>query len=463
VVGVLVALAANSSRSIVRETNRINPDDLVISPLLKPQRDSVRIQNTQRRESAMSRSHIRAFIVGVIAVSTTALWPGAGLTQTIDISGTWGSDWGPVTLKTGTNGAVTGSWEQGESKHGQITGGSFDMSSGRLQFWFYQPWNNETGSASLQLSGNWDEVLSEDPLQGLVKPELKWPAVDEEQLPNRFCSLQEHLDYNREFDTKIFHPAYDIFRSAQHYDSEVGLRLQSIKNKIDDEEGRVSDTMVLTGTWQHSSGKGSWNMSRASSLPFNPRQLAELRRQLALVKTEKAASEEWLNRQTNKWLTYAPIRDRVYAAPQVECGACEKITLFETSQPLSGKIHLSRKTFPYQFGTKGSTGYGKGIWTVTPGVACGSENHLSLPLYSSGSTQEEYFTYSSQEGATPGKQVLAPSSLLKHARVTFDTGATLSSDGWLDLGEIPAEVKRITRIEMDMDTGTNGTSTLVWQ
>jgi hypothetical protein len=69
-----------------------------------------------------------------------------------DISGLWQSDWGPVTLHVDANGDVTGSWDQGKGTPGTIKSGHFDAKSRHLDITFYQPWNNENGTAALDLS-----------------------------------------------------------------------------------------------------------------------------------------------------------------------------------------------------------------------------------------------------------------------------------------------------------------------
>ena len=70
------------------------------------------------------------------------------------IAGLWQSDWGPVTLRSDAIGNITGSWDQGKGSLGVIKSGHFDFRTGHLEFSFYQPWNNENGFASFQLSND---------------------------------------------------------------------------------------------------------------------------------------------------------------------------------------------------------------------------------------------------------------------------------------------------------------------
>src|SRR6185503_12672588 len=67
------------------------------------------------------------------------------------LSGTWQSDWGPVTLRVSKNG-VSGSWKQTATDIGQITGGSFDEKTKTLTFTYSQAWNKKTGKVSLVFS-----------------------------------------------------------------------------------------------------------------------------------------------------------------------------------------------------------------------------------------------------------------------------------------------------------------------
>ncbi|MBI2265502.1 MAG: hypothetical protein HYU64_10070 [Armatimonadetes bacterium] len=75
------------------------------------------------------------------------------------ISGTWKSDWGPVTLQHGAiQGGqpvgVTGHWVQGPDKRGTFTGGSYNPSTGVVTLNYYEPWKKISGSATLTLSAD---------------------------------------------------------------------------------------------------------------------------------------------------------------------------------------------------------------------------------------------------------------------------------------------------------------------
>jgi hypothetical protein len=85
--------------------------------------------------------------------------PAGNPSAAASIAGTWNSDFGPVTFAYGTVTAgqpipITGFWIQAADKRGVIQSGSFDPVSGRVQFSYFQNWNNVTGSAQLQLSAD---------------------------------------------------------------------------------------------------------------------------------------------------------------------------------------------------------------------------------------------------------------------------------------------------------------------
>ncbi len=68
-----------------------------------------------------------------------------------DISGTWKSDYGPVTLRL-HRGMITGSWNQGTGRIGKIVSGTFNAQTGTLTFSYSQDWNKQKGTATLKLS-----------------------------------------------------------------------------------------------------------------------------------------------------------------------------------------------------------------------------------------------------------------------------------------------------------------------
>lgn len=73
----------------------------------------------------------------------------------------WDSNWGPVYFK-GTDASFTGHWEQGAGK-GEIKRGSFNATTGRLEFDYHQKWNNRDGKATFKLTdvntltGEWSQ------------------------------------------------------------------------------------------------------------------------------------------------------------------------------------------------------------------------------------------------------------------------------------------------------------------
>jgi hypothetical protein len=69
----------------------------------------------------------------------------------------------------------------------------------------------------------------DDLAAGLERPAVQFPKLT---LPARFCSEQERIDY----DAKTLKPALDaaskVWRAAAHYDSELSIRLDKVKNTL---------------------------------------------------------------------------------------------------------------------------------------------------------------------------------------------------------------------------------------
>ena len=83
--------------------------------------------------------------------------PLLALAQSRSIAGTWSSNWGPVNIKqskikNSKKLSITGKWEQAYGMFGQITRGTFDPATGKVEFSFFQPWDKQHGSSSLLLS-----------------------------------------------------------------------------------------------------------------------------------------------------------------------------------------------------------------------------------------------------------------------------------------------------------------------
>lgn len=60
---------------------------------------------------------------------------------------------------------IAGTWRQAPGKWGNITGGTFDPSTGIVTFTYYEPWNGASGSARLTLesgatkmTGTWQQT-----------------------------------------------------------------------------------------------------------------------------------------------------------------------------------------------------------------------------------------------------------------------------------------------------------------
>jgi hypothetical protein len=49
---------------------------------------------------------------------------------------------------------VKGSWEQGEGKHGEITGGTFDPAERTLEISYVETWTDVEGTAAFELSAD---------------------------------------------------------------------------------------------------------------------------------------------------------------------------------------------------------------------------------------------------------------------------------------------------------------------
>jgi alpha-tubulin suppressor-like RCC1 family protein len=94
----------------------------------------------------------------LVAVSLTGIRL-AAIGEPESVAGTWRSNHGSVTLlhAPSVNGqpvVVTGSWDQGGGRIGEIRGGSFTPASGALEFRYYQPWNSATGIGRFNISAD---------------------------------------------------------------------------------------------------------------------------------------------------------------------------------------------------------------------------------------------------------------------------------------------------------------------
>lgn len=80
----------------------------------------------------------------------------ADMDVVLQIAGAWRSNWGTVVFNvSGAQGSqvfLTGFWQQGPGKTGQITRGLYDAANGQLSFSYYQSWGNLQGTASFSLS-----------------------------------------------------------------------------------------------------------------------------------------------------------------------------------------------------------------------------------------------------------------------------------------------------------------------
>jgi hypothetical protein len=104
----------------------------------------------------------------VAPASTAAAAGGKGM---FDISGNWNSNFGLVTLNltpvNKANYTVSGSWNQGGGKIGQISNGKYFLVGQNmntvwtpvLRFSYHQPWDNSTGTASFQVVGGGTQLI----------------------------------------------------------------------------------------------------------------------------------------------------------------------------------------------------------------------------------------------------------------------------------------------------------------
>jgi hypothetical protein len=81
------------------------------------------------------------------------------LSQTVNISGTWDSNLGKVTIQLWRSDAsrsilVTGSWTLADGNKGAFRSGTFDPQGGILEMQYYQPWNKAEGTARFNLTSD---------------------------------------------------------------------------------------------------------------------------------------------------------------------------------------------------------------------------------------------------------------------------------------------------------------------
>jgi hypothetical protein len=86
-------------------------------------------------------------------------YPVETLTQTLNISGTWDSNLGKVSLSLWKSDVsksilVTGLWTVADGKQGLFRNGTFDPQSGILEMQYYQPWNKAEGTTRFTLASD---------------------------------------------------------------------------------------------------------------------------------------------------------------------------------------------------------------------------------------------------------------------------------------------------------------------
>ncbi|MBI5032397.1 MAG: PD40 domain-containing protein [Chloroflexi bacterium] len=86
-------------------------------------------------------------------------YPVETLSQTVNISGTWDSNLGKVSISLWRSDAsksiiVSGSWTQADGNKGTIRNGTFDPQAKVLDIQYYQPWNKVEGTARFTLAAD---------------------------------------------------------------------------------------------------------------------------------------------------------------------------------------------------------------------------------------------------------------------------------------------------------------------
>jgi hypothetical protein len=94
----------------------------------------------------------------LVAVSLTGIRL-AAIGEPESVAGTWRSNHGSVTLlhAPSVNGqpvVVTGSWDQGGGRIGEIRGGNFTPATGVFELRYFQPWNSATGTGRFTISAD---------------------------------------------------------------------------------------------------------------------------------------------------------------------------------------------------------------------------------------------------------------------------------------------------------------------
>lgn len=104
----------------------------------------------------MHRFALLGLVLGTLLFVSHPAWSAPPTAE--DLTGTWDSDFGWVTLDARKSGTVSGHWVQAAGKRGRITRGTFASSSRTLTFSFVQPWNGENGSATFTLSADGNKL-----------------------------------------------------------------------------------------------------------------------------------------------------------------------------------------------------------------------------------------------------------------------------------------------------------------
>lgn len=284
-------------------------------------------------------------------------------------------------------------------------------------------------------------------MRGLVSPQLNWPEPPE-PLPDivtvSFCSAFEAaafsaavLDWSKS--------VLGVWGRAGAYDSAVGLRLQEASNTL----------------------------ATIRNNPAMDDEIALYTRAIATLAAAKEQSERDLNNAT------AELRSRSDLARRAEgvvarCLSDCRIAITDTyavalEMPPGisitqidsrGQPHLPEQRYLHVTGNPGDPAYHLYEISMRPGTGhCtmrGDGLHVGFALFGGAGVEADYFTVEHVAGQPPEGLALYRYGVqaFERLRVTFDNGQTTEADDWLIGPLVPANARRITRIEFVM----NGTT-----